>query len=783
MVRQYDPAAAAKVTVPGLSDVFLVVEPAAPAIVRAQVLPSVKGQKLDIQVSAAPGGAAADHYEASVRDLKGNIVFKQDGLKGNPLSIAWKDPHLWSPDDPFLYEFTLKAYDASGVCVDETLPEKFGFREVEVRGKDLLLNGRTLRLRPRLATTLFMDGAAIRREFSFLKDMGFNCVFRPAVGNTHELDGWATQSVDDYYRIADAMGMMVIPYSAYNVVSGGQFGGAGLEQADSEILLRYLAKNQTDRLANHPSVIAYGGFGAGYWEGINMVNVRPDIWGVSPLKTPGTLEKVLTDPSAQESARVKIENSRKFIADFKRLDPSRPFLSHFDGGEGDGWGIYDYFNWTPVQEWENWPARWAKEGIMPIGSTEHGMPYPSSFLNHGIPDGNNEPWVTEYAAMRIGSQAYQLEPAAYLKFIESNYNPKISGFSPKTGAHASFVSAAVAQNLNNAQAVWSGNTKAIYRAWRTMGVPMGIEPFGHASQYLSMDWLKKGHGTVMADPAQELRTVGGKLDSWAFDGYWPSETMPWLPSVPTGKKPDGLTPLGEVLHEVNSPLLAYIAGAEGRETAKDHVFSSGEKIAKQIAVVWDGFRQRTLTISWRLLIGGSEIAKGGQEVKLEAGDIRFVPVGVAAPDVAARTSGMIEMVVRDGERTVAEDAFALQVYPKWSLPESLKNLKITLFDPAGEGLAAFQRIGLSPITIKSLSEWKGGDVLVIGRRALPALKGESFSAISAPVLVLEQTAGSLEKLGFRAFPVRTRTVFPLIPGHPVMEGVGAEDLCDWRVSP
>ena len=60
MVRQYDPAAAAKVTVPGLSDVFLVVEPAASAIARAQVLPSVKGQKLDVKISAAPGGPAAD---------------------------------------------------------------------------------------------------------------------------------------------------------------------------------------------------------------------------------------------------------------------------------------------------------------------------------------------------------------------------------------------------------------------------------------------------------------------------------------------------------------------------------------------------------------------------------------------------------------------------------------------------------------------------------------------------------------------------------------------------
>ncbi|GAA0483703.1 beta-glucuronidase [Parasphingorhabdus litoris] len=47
---------------------------------------------------------------------------------------------LWSPDDPHLYNFTI-------TCGNETAIEQIGFRVVEVRGREVLLNGKSIFLR------------------------------------------------------------------------------------------------------------------------------------------------------------------------------------------------------------------------------------------------------------------------------------------------------------------------------------------------------------------------------------------------------------------------------------------------------------------------------------------------------------------------------------------------------------------------------------------------------------------------------------------------------------
>ena len=53
---------------------------------------------------------------------------------------AWQEPHLWSPDDPFLYFLDLTLTDADG-GVRDAYRERFGFREVRIDGTRLLFNG------------------------------------------------------------------------------------------------------------------------------------------------------------------------------------------------------------------------------------------------------------------------------------------------------------------------------------------------------------------------------------------------------------------------------------------------------------------------------------------------------------------------------------------------------------------------------------------------------------------------------------------------------------------
>ncbi|EIP98312.1 beta-galactosidase/beta-glucuronidase [Opitutaceae bacterium TAV1] len=817
MVRQYDMKDFAREPARGFSDIFLETGPPAPAFAQdtIQVVPSYREKNLTVLFSSpatVTSVPATQTWSVIVRDQEGNTVLQQRDLRPrlhaqtgkNQIIVPWQNPRLWTPDDPRLYTLTLAADTAASDgnlrAVDESLPIRFGFREIWVDGKNLILNGHVLRLRPRLLYTPLLDGDSLRRQFSFLKDMGFNCTLRPGVGDVHEQERNTQQSIENYYNIADEMGIMVIPFSVHSLITvRKEFGEAGMSEADQQHLFDYIARHMTQPLANHPSVIGWSGFGSGanYSEGMNSVATRPDVWGITPLDQDGVLERTMTDPGSRTEARKRLAAARHFVHRLKALDPTRPYIAHFDGGSGDAWGIWSYFNWTPLQEWEQWPATWSQEGTRPVGATEHGFPYVSSFLNHGLPDGNSEPWITEYAAIDLGPEIYTNDPSGYLRKLRTEYNPVSGGYAAKTGAHHKFASDMIAANDAKVQAVWAHRNRSIYRAWRTYGVPLGIEPFGRSDQFYRGSQTNRDNGKVIANPTADLRTAGYQNDCWYRSDYWPSETMPWLSTTPTGKKPEGLTPLGEVLYEVNRPLLVYIAGAPGRPVTKDHVFWAGEKIAKQIAAVWDGYSARDLSIVWKATLGNNTsprhtLAGGTLSLTLNAGDIRLLPIEWQAPAVDRRSEGRVEIEVSDAKtRTlVATDSFSFQVYPRPApLSGNLRQARIVVFDLSeqSETHAALRKLGLAPVVLTSLAAWKGGDLLVIGKGALPALAGQS-AALAAlppqvPVLVMEQTSAALEALGFRTYPIRHRTVFPVTPGHPVLRDIEPADLKDWRVTP
>lgn len=818
MGRQYDSRDFPRDSARGLGDIYLDIEPSAPLLTQSQVqvVPSFRKQRLDILLgvpTASVDAAKSAVYAVTVRDSDGKVVQNPQQLRAVPdaqtgklmIGFDWKNPGLWTPDDPKLYTLTIAAHDADGRLLDETLPIRFGFREVWVNGKDLMLNGQPLRLRPRLLYTPMLDGDELRRQFSFMKDMGFNSTLRPGAAGVHELERNGNQSYEDYYRIADEMGIMVIPFGVHSLIAvRSEFGEDGMSEGDQQHLFDYMARHMTEPLANHPSVIGWSGFGSGanYAEGMNSVATRPDVWGITPLIKDGVIDRVMSGPGNRAEARKRLTAAADFVKRLKTLDPSRPYFSHFDGGSGDVWGIWTYFNWTPVQEWEQWPEEWSKHGTMPIGATEHGFPYASSFFNHGVPDGNFEPWVTEYAAIDLGPQVFSKDSAKYLEVIRDGYNSTSGGYAPKTGAHHKFASDALAANEELVQSVYACRNLPIYRAWRTYGVSTGIEPFGRSDQFYTGSETNRDNGKIVADPSVDLRTTGFKKDRWNRTDYWPAETMPWLSKTPTGKKPEGLTPLGEVLYETDRPLLVYIAGEPDRPASKDHVFWGGEKITKQVAAIWDGFSPRELLINWKATLDANDatqaprvLGDGTLTADLSGGDIKLLPIAWQTPTVEGRTEGkvVIEAVDAATHKVVATDTFAFTLYPeiKSALTPALRKARIVVLDPAGdrsESLAALRKIGLSPGVITSVADWNGGDLLVVGKGVLPTLvdkPGELAAKLPerVPVFVMEQTDKALGALGFRVYPARHRTVFPANPADSLLQGVAPADLADWRVSP
>jgi hypothetical protein len=760
-----------------LGDVYLVCEPAKPAMGDVRVSTSYRQKTLTVSVvdTTLPPGAT---WRVVARPVGGRgAAFQATPTAvstgtGVTLTSTWQASHLWTPDDPFLYDLTVTLVDQHGHVVDESLPTRFGFREVWVDGKILRLNGQPLRLRPRMSGSIFRsDLAGVRRAFAFLKAMGFNCIIRPPSMQSEEDE---TPFYDEYYDVADETGMLMVPYTPYGQVTGGQFGSAQTSVDDD--LARYMNARVIARTANHASVIAYSGFGPGLSIKGNPYNANPDWYGIAPLnaadKANALAAKFLLSDGAISPTR---DAAPAFVRIVKALAPDRPFLSHYDTGQADGWGTFDYFNWTPTDEWARWIAPWAANGVKPIGAWEHGLPYPNSFTSHGIPDGDAEPWATEYAAARLGPAAYAMESDAYAKSIEEAY---------RRGKPTYQLSDTLREliALPSVQAVWAEQNARIYRAWRTYGVPMGIEPFGPADNYVKPDLLRQGNGTVVADPKQPLKTPGFKADAWCRDGNWLGEDAPAL--VPFD--PKSLLPLGAALRRNNGPLLAYISGAASDIAAVDHVYRSGESVSKQVALVWDGFTMRALTVSVTAKCGARVAFAKTWTVRLAPGEIRMLPFSFTAPSIdGARADAEISLSVADAGASVASDRFSFAVYgPDPKVPA----MQIVALDPDGSAATMLARLGVSAIKISRADDLRGKrfDCLVVGRRALVKLRDSDISALlpaGASVLVLEQTDRDLEALGFRAFPTRTRVVFPLPQSNPVLSGVATADLAEWRVRP
>lgn len=96
-------------------------------------------------------------------------------------SMSCADAGEWSPETPALYTMTAVLEDARGEAVDDLI-DRFGFREVKVEGKDILMNGRKMRIKgfcrhedhPQFGCSLPL--AAMQQDMLLMRDMGANSV-------------------------------------------------------------------------------------------------------------------------------------------------------------------------------------------------------------------------------------------------------------------------------------------------------------------------------------------------------------------------------------------------------------------------------------------------------------------------------------------------------------------------------------------------------------------------------------------------------------------------------
>ncbi|WP_432863496.1 PA14 domain-containing protein [Microbispora rosea] len=200
-------------------------------------IPEVLGQSLRVKVRASGDATAVVTARAGER-----VIGKVSGPAGKELAVPIPDPHLWTPDDPYLYDLTVELKGGDRV------ESYFGMRSISVGRVNgttrVLLNGAPVFQFGPLDQGYWPDGIytaptdeALRYDLEQTKALGFNMVRKHM---KVESDRW--------YAYADKLGLLVwqdMPST------NGSPSAADKQQFESEL------REMVDQHRSSPSIVMW----------------------------------------------------------------------------------------------------------------------------------------------------------------------------------------------------------------------------------------------------------------------------------------------------------------------------------------------------------------------------------------------------------------------------------------------------------------------------------------------------------------------------------------------
>lgn len=660
------------------------------------------------------------------------------------VSWEWPKPRLWDIGQPNLYDLVLKV---RGSGVEDEFRQRLGFREFRIDGLRFLLNEKEIRLRPVCLADNWNQYAWVREAIEGMIDgyqwAGFNLGEQwPNVesrGDPEFRDLWA--------EIADRKGFLLAgaAYAMNPFINDSSWRLVWNEPGRKE---RWRERMASDLLPmrNHPSVVMWA--------------TSPNFFGRYQDQSPEVIGRRGWYPHDGRTAA-----GLEGVAAIKAVDPTRPVFTHHGADVGDLHTCNCYLCLTPLQEREEWLSQYVREGQIPFLPIEFGTPLHTTFMRGRNGFGEtiqSEPLMTEFCATYLGPEAYRLESEAYRARIVSSFQ---GGQRYSNWQGASELDQAPA--FQRLQGLFDRNT---WRSWRTWGITAGMVPWSNS------------HGWSIGD--------GGKYYAQQPLPDEPGRTGVYFPTLQGSMagylRPEGgwaIHPAAEALRECNNTTLAWIAGSREAFTEKDHSYSSGQQVEKQIVLVNDERTEQPFRVECVAEVDGREVARDRVNGTLGVAETRRIPFAFGAPEVGGKTDGSIRLEATIGNRR-HDDTFAFRVFPV--LVTAMGNPTTYVFDPEGATTKLLRSVGYV------LTDWDGkpapGDLLIVGRHALdrvddiPGSVSEHVRAGGRCVIFGQAPDALREAMGFRVAHQVSRRLFP-VPGFAtgqVLDGLDAEDLRDWR---
>ena len=752
-------------------DVFLVSTPAGPKITDVRIGTSFRQR--EISISTALEGLASDgHYQLRAHVMQGGSVAKEFSSPSFPGSAltdgridfreSWLPDQLWDLDTPQNhFDLELSLIAAGGQILDTGWTQRFGFREFWIDGRDFYLNGQRIFLsavpldNAQVGASL-ANYAAAREGLGRLKDIGINYVYT----HNYSCEPGTHLSFAEILRAADDVGMLVGFTQPHFSHYEWKAPGADTNNGYARTAAAYVRATE-----NHPSVVMYvmSHNATGYDQDMN-----PDL--IDGLH------------EARDSWSAKnVQLALRAEAIVRRLDPRRIVYHHASGNLGVMHDSNFYPNFAPVQELDDWFGHWATAGVKPAFTCEYGAPFTWDWtLYRGWYQEKREwgsaqvPWefcVAEWNAQFLGDRAFQISDAE-----KQNLRWEARQLHAGRVWHRwDYPNPVGSDRFDEQYPILAKYLTDNWRAYRTWGVS-GISPWEYAHYWKLRPGLDRGRRELPVDWAN-LQRPGFSPDY--LDQRYEQMDMAY-------ERADWIaTPAAEALQRNNRPLLAYIAGEPAAFTGKNHHFTPGETVLKQILLINNSRRVVTCDASWSIDL--TPPIAGTQSVTIPAGDQARLPVEIKLPGQLAPGGHTLHLTAKFNTGETQEDRFAIDILPapEPAIPRDV-GTKIALFDPKGETAAMLRELGVAHTRVEAGVDLSAYDILVIGKAALtvdgPA-PDVSRVRDGLKVILFEQTTDVLAKrLGFRVTEYGLRQVFPRVVGHPVLTGITTENLRDWRGS-
>ena len=186
-------------------------------------------------------------------DADGKQILAEEVQSPGKYSFDIADPQKWTAETPYLYRLVV----SSG---DETIPVNVGFRKIEIRDAQVLVNGRSVLFKGANRHEMDPDGGYVVSRERMLQDIRLMKQFNiNAVRTCHYPDD------PFWYELCDRYGIYMVAEA--NIESHGMgYGERTLAKRD-DYAQAHLERNQRNvrRNFNHPSIIFWSlGNEAGY---------------------------------------------------------------------------------------------------------------------------------------------------------------------------------------------------------------------------------------------------------------------------------------------------------------------------------------------------------------------------------------------------------------------------------------------------------------------------------------------------------------------------------------